>query len=302
METLNYIKNLDFFKKLNSNFEISKSTEDIYVVSIDGIKKYTVRVFSKDSYKSIVDKKHKIDTLIEKGRKLYPILEVGIINELALTYRITDYINGIKRYDNDKDNYKLGYYIGETIRDYHELSKPIKNDNWVKNYGHKIRNIFHEYYLCDYIGKKDYILFDYVKQFSYLIKDREAIEIFSFNNIRDIPVDRKGKVYLFGVQGIVEADPFFEFKDININYYKDEAYSAGIIDGYFSGRPNRLFFKTIALYTITETFGTEFKKFDKVNCEVAKLKVQELSEYYDDFNTVYPNWYLEIKEKLNGGN
>ncbi|QQK07122.1 hypothetical protein [Miniphocaeibacter halophilus] len=209
METLNYIKNLDFFKKLNSNFEISKSTEDIYVVSIDGIKKYTVRVFSKDSYKSIVDKKHKIDTLIEKGRKLYPILEVGIINELALTYRITDYINGIKRYDNDKDNYKLGYYIGETIRDYHELSKPIKNDNWVKNYGHKIRNIFHEYYLCDYIGKKDYILFDYVKQFSYLIKDREAIEIFSFNNIRDIPVDRKGKVYLFGVQGIVEADPFF---------------------------------------------------------------------------------------------
>lgn len=292
------IKNLDFFKLKNSKLEIRKKTDDIYIVDVENDGKYSLRFFNIDTFNSVLDKKEKIDTLISKGRNLYPILEVGKMEDINLCYRITDEIEGIKRYDSDEENYELGYYIGETIKDYHNLSKKILNDDWTRKYNHKINNIFHEYYLCEYIGEKDYILLDYVKENKYLIFDRKVIEIFSFNNIRDIPVDENGKIHLFGIQKIREADPFFEFKDININYYKDEAYSAGIIDGYFSGKASRMFFKTIALYTIVEALGEEFTCDNKVNCEVASLKTNELSSYYNDFENVYPNWYVEIKKKI----
>lgn len=292
------ISDLKFFKEKKSKLNIRKKTEDIFVVDVEGDGKYSLRFFPINSYNSILDKKEKINKLINNGRNLYPILETGKIEELNLCYRITDEIHGIKRYDTDEKNYELGYYIGETIKEYHNLSKKIVNDNWLKKYNHKINNIFHDYYLCEYIGEKDYILLDYVKENKYLILDRAAIEIFSFNNIRDIPVDENGKIYLFGIQKIKEADPYFEFKDININYYKDEPYSAGIIDGYFSGKTNRLFFKTIALYTIVEALGEEFKKDKIVNCDVASLKIHELSSYYNDFSNVYPNWYVDIKKKL----
>lgn len=299
MKIIDYIKKLDFFDKYDSNLEIREKTEDIFIVYAgDDKEKYSIRFFPVNTFKSIEDKKEKIDKLIEQGRKLYPILKVGLLEELELCYRITDYINGKKRYDNEIENYELGYYIGDTIKSYHNLSKTIKNDNWVKNYNHKINNLFHEYYLCEYIGGKDYILLDYVEQYKNLIDDRETIEIFSFSDIRDIPVDDNGRIYLFGIQGIVEADPYFEFKDININYYKDEAYSAGIIDGYFGGKPSKLFFKTIALYTIVEALSKEFTHFSVVKCEVVKLKILELLGYYNDFDSIYPNWYMEIKNKL----
>lgn len=299
MKIIDYIEKLDFFNKYDSNFEIREKEEDIFIVDTGKDKeKYSIRIFPMEAFNSIEDKKKKIDKLIQQGRKLYPILEIGIIEELNFCYRITDYINGKKRYDNELENYELGYYIGDTIKSYHNLSKTIENNNWVKNYIHKINNLFHEYYLCEYIGGKDYILLDYVDEYKNLIEDREPIEIFSFNDIRDIPVDDNGKIYLFGIQNIVEADPYFEFKEININYYKDEAYSAGIIDGYFKGKPSRLFFKTIALYTIVEALSKEFTHFSVVKCEVVKLKILELLGYYNDFDSIYPNWYIEIKNKL----
>ncbi|WP_100065171.1 hypothetical protein [Miniphocaeibacter massiliensis] len=297
MEKYEYIKEIEFFKKYGEGINVSEISKDIFVIE-SGDKKFSLRTFPIDKYGSVLDKKNKIDTLIKSGRKLYSILDAGKICNLGICYRITDYITEVKRSDIDKDNYELGYYIGETIKKYHELSHKVTDLKWEKSYNHKINYIFHEYGLCEYIGDKDYILMDYVKENKYLIFDRDTIEIFSFNNIRDIPVDDDGKIYLFGIQDIFIADPYFEFKDININYYKDEAYSAGLIDGYFGGKPSRLFFKTLALYTIIETLGKEFKFCKEINNDVVMLKTEELSSYYNDFNNIYPNWYVEIKEKL----
>ncbi len=259
MEIYEKIKNLDFFKRQCGNFDIFEFSENEYVIKYENNKKYTIKLFPIEKYGSVLDKKNKIDTLILKGRNLYPILETGTFDEYKFCYRITDNIVKIEKLDSDIDNYKLGYYIGETIKEYHNLSHLVTDQKWETSYTHKISYIFHEYGLCEYIGEKDYILLDYVKENNHLIFDRDTIEIFSFNDIRDIPVDENGKIYLFGTQSIFTADPYFEFKDININYYKYEAYSAGLIDGYFSGKPNRLFFKTIALYTIIENLGKEYK-------------------------------------------
>ncbi|MDL2310624.1 hypothetical protein LJC13_01435 [Peptostreptococcaceae bacterium OttesenSCG-928-C18] len=298
MERYEYIEKLDFFKKDTDNLGILKIHDDEFVIKGSEGKKFSLRTFPIEKYGSILDKKNKIDMLIEDGRKLYPILKAGKIEELGVCYRITNYITEVKRSIDDKVNYELGYYIGETIKKYHDLSHKVTDQKWEQSYNYKINHIFHEYGLCEYIGEKDYILLDYVKKNKYLVFDRDTIEIFSFNNIRDIPVDEDGKIYLFGTQDITTADPYFEFKDININYYKDEAYSAGIIDGYFSGKPSRLFFKTLALYTIIEILGKEFKPHKEIVLDAISLKTEELSSYYNDFNHIYPNWYVEIKEKL----
>lgn len=198
----------------------------------------------------------------------------------------------------DFEKYEFGFTVGSEIRDFHDASPTAKCGNWSKEYETKINQIFHEYGIQEYRGTQDYIFMDRLSQSKSLLRERQSKVLFLYQNLEEIYIDKNGKFNLFKNAVLTCADPFYIFRNINHTGLEKEEYCAGLIDGYFKGDTPNLFFKYLALYTITDMLYEIIERENSLNGDSIKKVFEELSLYYGDFSEIKPKWYIHCREKL----
>lgn len=293
---LELIKNLEFVKGRNLNiFEISN--DDEYLLSGDG-DEYILSVYPISKYNKISKRLDRLKELNLEFPDAQIYEEIGVLNDNKC-YRIDKKIIDNKYNFDDLYAYKKGFEIGTFIKKYHNTFQLKECGRWFKHYGYRINKVLHRYGLGEYKGEFDYIIFDFLENNKYLIRERSCTTIIGMNSIEDIIVDKSGKFRCIEDYKIIRSDSYFDFVIFNYTDIKCPTLLSGIIDGYFSGRVPRAFFKLLAVYTIVENLY-EILDADSIDVERLKDKIDKINEIYDKFSTIYPTWYLDVKNKVRG--
>lgn len=289
-----YINSIPFFK--DKLIKKIKQKKDKYIIVNTDEENYKVVIINGNTLKSMESKKNWFDQLHELDKNINPIIEVGLAH--GKTYSIKKYINDEKYKVSKSEQYEMGKKIGSFLKKFHKTNFEKNNCAWSKIYNYKIDLVIHEYGIGEYRGSQDYILLDYLEDNRYLLNERESTNILYLKSFTDIYISKNGEIDFDVFDKSYIADPFFEFRNINLSNHNIEYFVLGILKAYFGEYVPRSFFKILALYTIVEAWGEIFKSRQDIDIEVMNLKTEEIISYYDEFSTIKPLWYEKALEEL----
>ncbi|MDO5649711.1 MAG: hypothetical protein Q4G11_03815 [Gallicola sp.] len=233
-----------------------------------------------------------------KNIKSVCIEKAGTTSDGEYFFLISPKIGETMETEEDYEKYEVGFSIGSDLRDYHNTAPVLKMSPWPKEYETKINHIFHEYGIQKYRGAEDYIILDVLNQTKHLLKDRENIQHILYKDLETITVGKNGKYNPLKDAYLSLSDPYYVFHNINQTGIKSGAYGAGLIDGYFKGDTPNLFFKYLAMYTLTDAlYGVISEKKSLPEHDFKKV-MKEMKSYYGDFSEIIPGWYKRSRNKL----
>ncbi len=279
MKEQNLIKTLK-----NYNIDDIKNIRELdknqYEILLNSNEKFILKIFSGDD---LDEKIEKMKSLFENN-KLAPKFIYGKLSEDE------NFLMWKEGSPLKEKSFELGEEIGKFLRAYHGEFQN-REDEWKKNFDHRIVLILHNYYMSKHEGPKDYIILDYLNENKYLISDRKPSLLLGLQDVLNINLDDEGRLSNVDLTFGQMADPYFQFKNLNFLKSEDLDYVNGLIKGYFKDGSTILFFKTMAVYTIVEYLYDEFEDHESINHERINEKVDRILEMYDDFTDIYPNWY-----------
>jgi hypothetical protein len=289
---LEILKKIDFIKEKKLN--ITKIDEKTFSLK-NSKEKYILNLFPYGKYVKIKRNYECLKTISIEFKDLLIYEEIGVICD-KICYRIIKDIKDEKKSFNQEDSYKIGFEIGKFINRFHKYFQSEDCGRWYKHYNYRINRLLHEYGLGKYRGELDYIIFDFLEENKYCLKDRTCTTIMGIDSICDIIISKNKKFQILEEYKILRSDSFFEFRNMNLNYKGNECLLTGIINGYFNGKVPRNFFKLLGVYTITENLYGIFSKYDQVGFEYINNKIKSIIDVYDGFSNIYPIWYLKNKK------
>lgn len=266
--------------------------------NIDDIK--NIRELDKNQYEILLNSNEKFilktfseDDLDEKIEKMKSLFENNKLAPKFLYGKLSDDENFLMWKEGSplkEKSFELGEELGKFLRDFHGEFQN-RDDEWKKNFDHRIVLLLHNYYMSKHEGPKDYIILDYLNENKYLISDRKPSLLLGLQDVLNINLDDEGRLSNVDLTFEQMADPYFQFKNLNFLQREDLDYVNGLIKGYFKDGSTILFFKTMAVYTIVEYLYDEFEDHESINHERINEKIDRILEMYDDFTDIYPNWY-----------
>lgn len=290
---LKLVSELDFVKE--NNLEVSELSRNKYLLS--GVeKKYILDIYSSSKLKKILKRRECLDELNLEFSNAFIYEKVDVLDD-SRCYILTEFLNDVKKDFEFKFSYEKGFEMGKFIRRFHNTFQSRSCVRWSKHYSYRINKVLHKYGLGNYRGEFDYIIFDFLDANKYLINERTSTTIVGLSSMEDIILDKSGRFKFLEDYKILRSDSYFEFLFFNSKNIENRSLLAGVIDGYFENRVPRTFFKLLAIYTIVERLYEVLDK-EEVDFEDLKLKIDEINEMYDKFSTIYPTWYLDVKNKI----
>lgn len=244
-----------------------------------------------------IEKLRKIKEISGKIRSK-KIIDIKETSDGKYYILLIEKIDKVMELGDEIENYETGFLIGKDIRDYHDLQEESNDNQWPSDYLFKIDHLYHEYGIRDYRGAKDYILIDILNSSKYLLKVCGSKEILIYDDMKNLQVDAKSGYNLLRNARIECVQPYYIFKDINETAKWNPEFATGLIDGYFKGDTPLLFFKYLAIYTITENMHRIVVCEDK-NDEAFYQETEKIIEIYNEFSDIRPIWYLDCRERLN---
>lgn len=254
-----------------------------YNILLNSNDKFILKTFSENE-KEVMDERIKRMENLFKNSKLAPKYLYGKLSEDE------NFLMWKEGRPVEEKTFDLGEDIGKFLKAYHGEFQN-REEEWKKNFDHRIVLLLHNYYISKHEGPKDYIIFDYLNENKYLISDRKPSLLLSLDNVLNVNLDDEGRLSNIDLTAEHMADPYYQFKNLNFLNRDDLNFANGLIKGYFKDCSTILFFKTIALYTIVEYLYDEFKDYDNINHQRVNDKMDKLFELYNDFTDIYPNWY-----------
>lgn len=91
------------------------------------------------------------------------------------------------------------------------------------------------------------------------------------------------------------GDPWEEFNRITFCVGTSPIFASGYINGYFDNIVPDLFFRLMALYIASNQLASipSAIPFGEEDVEGMLRQAQNVLEWYDDFKTYIPNWYVK---------
>lgn len=272
----------EVLKKYNiDDIESVRETEqNQYEILLNSNEKFILKTFLEND---LVDKIEKMKSFFENN-KLAPMFQYGKLSD-GENFLMWKEGNPV-----EKKSFEFGEELGKFLKKYHDEFQN-KEDNWKRDFNHKIVLLLHNYYMSKHEGPKDYIILDYLTENKYLVSDRNPTLLLGLEDVFKVNLDDEGRLSNIDLAFQHMADPYFQFRNLNFLQSDDLDYVNGLIKGYFKDGSTILFFKTIAIYTIVEYLYDELEDIDNLNHERINEKMDRLLEMYDDFTDIYPNWY-----------
>lgn len=295
LECLDFLKDEHKVLEKSEDYLIIEKNNKIYrleKISHEEYTDYRIEKFFKEEFQEYFPDIIPFVDLGKKGDQLYIIREKP---ENALDDMGT------------KDQLKAGKIFGKGLKKYHERYLNLDLSLWQEIYQDRIYQLQHGYFLGDYRGVYDYIFLDYLNNYSYLLERRPTTRILNLNFSRDLIVTKDFKFSFPKFQATQMADPYYEFRSLNLDTKGREYFLKGIVEGYFDGEIPRLFFRMLILYTIVEFWGKDFlweefwsrkgrKKGAVSHCQ--NNRAEKIVSLYDDFSDIFPIWYKELDDEI----
>ena len=261
--------------------------------------KYILRVSPIDYH----DKRFNQYKLLKELEKLnlnYPKpIDFGYLDN-EYVYLLLTYLEGVpaeeKIFDySDIEQYKLGYNVGQMLKNIHNVSIPDNISTWWDKYQLKANRKIEVYLKSKLKHENHEYLIEYYKDNIELMKNRPQVLCHGDYHLGNMLI-HNNEMVVIDFDKISYADPYDEFKPYCWNVIRSEYFETGLINGYFNNHIPDNFFKILKFYTIESlishlpwamTFGDEEVK-------TAYQIYDEVMKWYNNFELEIPTWYKGV--------
>ncbi|GAB3064245.1 aminoglycoside phosphotransferase family protein [Salinicoccus sesuvii] len=272
------------------------SSDTKYILKDNHHKKYLVRLRTSDQMDKVKMEYQLMKQCHEVGIATQKPIEYGVYGEQS--YLLLTCIEGIEASEmlpklTNEQQYALGVQAGQYLRRIHALPSNQKTAPWDEKFNRKIDNKIRMYEQCDYKYDKGHLFLNYIENHRHLLDNRAQVPHHGDFHCGNMVINEELKLHIIDFNRCDIGEPWEEFNRIVWCAGQSSQFASGRIDGYFDGDVPHDFWQLLLLYISTNTlsslpWGVQFGE-DQI--QLFKDQAAEILDWYDDLNTVIPNWY-----------
>ncbi|WP_340004036.1 phosphotransferase family protein [Paenibacillus sp. FSL K6-0276] len=246
----------------------------------------------KREYEGILQLEHK-DILMSRP------LQFGVCNGGQTVYSLLTWIEGedaekIIPSLSTEEQYQLGVTAGQFLRSMHQIPAGDDQAPWADYYNRKIDKYITNYKTCGIVLKGADKVIQFVEANRYLLDGRPQSFQHGDYHVGNMIVKKSGELGIIDFNRFDYGDPWEEFNRITFCAMMSAEFASGRIHGYFNNGVPDLFFRMMALYIASNQLSSIHWAISFGEEEVANMlsRAENVLEWYDDFQTYIPKWYL----------
>jgi aminoglycoside phosphotransferase (APT) family kinase protein len=229
-------------------------------------------------------------------------LQFGICNGGQTVYSLLTWIDGedaekIIPMLSSEEQYQLGVTAGQYLKSMHQM--PARKDQvlWAVYYNGKIDKYITNYKTCGIHLKGADKVIQYIEANRYLLANRPQTFQHGDYHVGNMIVTKSGDLGIIDFNRFDYGDPWEEFNRITWCAFMSPAFASGRIHGYFNNDVPDLFLRLMALYIASNQLSSIHWAISFGEEEAANMlsRAEKVLEWYDDFRTYIPKWYLASK-------
>lgn len=226
-------------------------------------------------------------------------LQFGICNGGQTVYSLLTWIKGEDAQDviptlSADEQYQLGVTSGQYLRSIHQI--PAGNDQapWADYYNRKIDKYITNYQACGIVLMGADKVLQFIDANRYLLDERPQTFQHGDYHIGNMILTDSRKLGIIDFNRFDYGDPWEEFNRITFCSHMSAEFASGRIHGYFNNDVPDMFFKLMALYIASNQISSISwaVPFGEEEVAVMLKRAEKVLEWYDDFQTYIPKWYL----------
>lgn len=259
------------------------------LLRVSDISKYKIRNKDYETLKQLDE----VDVLISRP------IDFGVCNNGKNVYILLTWIEGVDLEEvlyslSNKEQYNLGVKTGEALRKLHSIPAPENHILWAKRFNRKIDRNINKYQACGIkITGADKIM-EYIEKNRYLLDNRPQTFQHGDYHIGNMIITKDGELGIIDFDRLDYGDPWEEFNRIFWCANVSSAFATGRINGYFENNVPEIFFRLMGLYIASNLLSSVpwAIPFGQEQVDIMCNQARDVLEWYDQFQTVVPNWYL----------
>lgn len=190
--------------------------------------------------------------------------------------------------------YRYGKEAGNILKNIHSINIDEPLSDWEMYFNQKIDKKIMDYERVKYVYPKGKYFIDYINTHRYLLKKRPQVLCHGDYHVGNMMIEQSTKqLYLIDFGSLEVGDPYEEFNRMSWNMQFSNAFSKGLIEGYFSETaPPMIFWQLMALYMCVDVISSipwAIKKGSS-ECKIMIDRANEVLKWYDKFNRLIPNF------------
>jgi aminoglycoside phosphotransferase (APT) family kinase protein len=259
------------------------------LLRISDIKQYEYKKKEFENLKLFIN----MDILISRP------IDFGICNTGKSVYSLLTWINGedaevvLPTLDN-KMQYMLGIKAGAALKQIHTIPAPQNQPNWTERFNRKIDRNIANYKACGIHLQGDDTILDYIERNRFLLLNRPQSFQHGDYHVGNMIITPAGELGIIDFNRLDYGDPWEEFNRITWCVSISPTFASGYINGYFDNVVPDLFFRLMRLYIASNQLSSIpwAIPFGQEELNTMLEQAQNVSKWYDYFETYIPNWYL----------
>lgn len=226
-------------------------------------------------------------------------LGFGLCNNSKTVYTIFTWIDGedaeyIIPKLTVQEQYNIGIQAGKILKEVHQTKIAHNQLKWSQRFNKKVDRKIEAYESCSIkFEGSDYII-KYINENRYLLENR--IQVFQHGDyhIGNMVLTKKGDLGIIDFNRLDFGDPWEEFNRITFCASISKHFASGRINGYFDNNVPDDFFRLLALYIGSNQLSSIpwAIPFGKKDVNFMLKQAKDVLEWYNDFKTYIPNWYV----------
>ncbi|HPX83987.1 MAG TPA: phosphotransferase [Bacilli bacterium] len=200
----------------------------------------------------------------------------------------------------EKSQYELGIKAGLMLKQIHSI--PVaSNQIWYEVFKNKIPQKIKKAKAALIQHQHLDTFIDYVLNNMEIIKNNPMKLTHGDYHLGNMVISKDLKLGIIDFDKVAIADPIDDFKPFAWNVRKSPVFATGLIDGYYSGKPQESFFKALTLYAAESCIANVAWaiSFGEEEIKIASEVSDQTYEWYKGFSLIVPTWYEKnLKNKF----
>lgn len=278
----------------DTKYYIKDDLNQEFVLRVADISRYDRK---KEEYE-VMKKFYSLDINMSKP------LSFGVCNNKQLVYILVDWIKGeqaeIVLVNLSKEiQYELGYQAGMILRKTKNLEFVSNISDFEKYFNDKIDSRIEAYQNCSVKNSKVDEMVTYINDNRHLLKNRKQYLRHGDYHVGNMIIDEDNKLSIIDFNRFRYGDIIDEFNRISISSRISKEFVNAQINAFHNDDVPESFFIILKFYVLSTMIGTIPWSLIFDGDDDLKFAIECIDNVYDEYDklkSIYPSWYINIKE------
>lgn len=262
---------------------------------------YLLRLSGPDTYEKKKRDFDHLQALQQYGLLMPEAVDFGLCEDTNKVYTLLSWIEGQDAESvlpslSPLQQYNLGIKAGRALKTIHRIPVPkdVELEEWSIKFDRKIGRNIENYKGCEVKFDHDQDLISFIEEQRKKLKDVAQCFHHGDYHVGNMIITDDLELGIIDFNRADYGDPWEEFNRIIWCAQISPMFATGLINGYFPKGVPEDFFNMMALYIASNQLGSIpwAIPFGKEQVQVMLDQVAEVLEWYDNFKTTVPSWYV----------